>query len=294
MARTNITGARLHGNVIGGGNKHSVLSQTLGATFVVAVDMPGVIFLDPGGAGRDVTLPAVASSKGLAFTIVNTADNAEDLTVKNVGGDTIGVVGQGDVGHFYSNGVTWFGQTIDTASIVNAAITTLTVATSGTFANTALKLTDTGGDHQTTVKQNSNEAANRVLNIPALGADATLAILETAQTFLGAKTFNDIRVPVTAASTAANISNNGITTLGSTAAKAYTLSAPVAGAKKTITCTGAGTAEKTVNAAAGTTFNGTDDIAKFNAAEETLDLVGLSTSRWAVRGNVGAVALSTA
>ena len=57
-----------------------------------------------------------------------------------------------------------------------------------TVPNTGLRLLDTGGDHYTTVKQNSNEGANRTLNIPALGADDTVMTLATDQTITGLKT----------------------------------------------------------------------------------------------------------
>lgn len=57
-----------------------------------------------------------------------------------------------------------------------------------TFPNTGLRITDTGGDHYTTLKQNSNEAANRTLNIPALGADDTVVTLATTQTITALKT----------------------------------------------------------------------------------------------------------
>lgn len=78
--------------------------------------------------------------------------------------------------------------TIATAQTVTG-VKTMSGANVITHANTGLRLLDTAGDHYTSVVQNSNEGANRTLNIPALGADDTLATLGTAQTFTGAKTF---------------------------------------------------------------------------------------------------------
>lgn len=59
------------------------------------------------------------------------------------------------------------------------------------FANTGLKVFDTGGDHTTTVKQNSDEAADRVAKIPALGADDTFAMLGVANAFTARQTTTD-------------------------------------------------------------------------------------------------------
>jgi hypothetical protein len=59
-------------------------------------------------AGRDVNLPAVASSKGLVFYIVNTAAATHAFTVKNVGGTTIGSVAATKTGIFFCDGAAWY------------------------------------------------------------------------------------------------------------------------------------------------------------------------------------------
>lgn len=64
--------------------------------------------IDPGGAHRDVTLEAVGVSSGVERLIVNIADAAENLVVKNVGGDTIGTVNQNELGCFYCDGSSWY------------------------------------------------------------------------------------------------------------------------------------------------------------------------------------------
>lgn len=98
-----------------------------------------------------------------------------------------------ETSHSYSNHIRYGNQTITgNASIGgNLSVTGTTTQTgAATFANTALKIQDTGGDHSTTIKQNSNEAANRTLNVPALGADADIVVTVGAQTIGGAKTFS--------------------------------------------------------------------------------------------------------
>jgi hypothetical protein len=74
---------------------------------------------------------------------------------------------------------------------------------------------------------------------------------------------------------------------------ASTLTAPAAGRFLVITQIDAGTSGHTVTLAAGT-FDGTNEIATFNAAGETLVLYGLTATRFAVVENLGAVAFSTA
>lgn len=89
------------------GVRFGVNIQTLGAAKTLQTDDVVSHWLDPGGAGRDVNLPAEASSAGLIFIVVNTADAAENLTVKDDGGSTVGVVGQAEMGFFICNGTVW-------------------------------------------------------------------------------------------------------------------------------------------------------------------------------------------
>lgn len=65
-------------------------------------------FLDPGGASRDVTLPAVGSSNH-PFWIENAADAwGEILTVKNAGGTAIGIIPRGQCRTFISSESAWY------------------------------------------------------------------------------------------------------------------------------------------------------------------------------------------
>ena len=70
-----------------------------------------------------------------------------------------------------------------------------------------------------------------------------------------------------------------------------TIAAPVAGHFMVITQVDTGTDGHTVTLTAGD-YDGTNDIATFNAAEETLVLFGLSATRYVIVENIGSVALS--
>jgi hypothetical protein len=64
--------------------------------------------LDPGGAGRNVVLPAEASMAGDFFVIVNSADAAETLTVQdNDASTTVLTVAQNFGAYFFSTGAGW-------------------------------------------------------------------------------------------------------------------------------------------------------------------------------------------
>lgn len=72
---------------------------------------------------------------------------------------------------------------------------------------------------------------------------------------------------------------------------AATIAAPSAGRLLVITQTDAGTAGHTVTLTAGT-YDGTNNVATFNAAGETLVLFGVSATRFVIVENIGSVALS--
>lgn len=84
--------------------------ETLAAGKTLAATDPRIQTLDPGGAGRDVTLPAAAVGvAGLEFRIANTANAAEDLTVKDATA-TIITISQNEVGAVWCDGTTWYGH----------------------------------------------------------------------------------------------------------------------------------------------------------------------------------------
>ncbi len=90
---------------------------TLAATLVLTQNHRNVLRLDPGGAGRDVTLPAEAICDGFWFEIVNAADAAEALTVKDDGGGTIVSIAQNEKATVVCDGVTWFHTGIITIAL---------------------------------------------------------------------------------------------------------------------------------------------------------------------------------
>ena len=80
--------------------------RTLSGALTLDATSGNYLLLDPGGAGRTVTLPAAASSNGLAFFIANTADAAETLTISD--GATVATVGQGQACMVASDGTDWY------------------------------------------------------------------------------------------------------------------------------------------------------------------------------------------
>ena len=109
-----------------------------------------------------------------------------------------------------------------------------------------------------------------------------------------------IREPLAAVAgstgTGTAIPNSGITTISSTAgAKNYVLADPTAaGDRKMIICTAGSTANTSTVTTGSTacTFGGSHRTATFNAADDSLELVALSTTRWFINVNNGSVVLS--
>ena len=80
---------------------HNVETLSGDKTLTDSSDM--VQTLDPGGAGRNVDLPA--DDVGLpVYIIANTADAAEDLTVRDSGTNTIHAVSQDEAAMFLNTG----------------------------------------------------------------------------------------------------------------------------------------------------------------------------------------------
>ena len=86
-------------------------AETLSGTRVITVtecQTYGIMSFDPGGAGRAITLPAIASTVGQELRIKNTADAAEVLTIS----DSVGTVitpTQNEAAILWNDGVRWCG-----------------------------------------------------------------------------------------------------------------------------------------------------------------------------------------
>jgi hypothetical protein len=90
------------------GQNGQVVTQILAGTFTPAVPLAFAYALDPGGAGRKIIPPLETSSKGLWFYVINTADAAEDITVRNnADGADRGVISQNESALLICDGVTW-------------------------------------------------------------------------------------------------------------------------------------------------------------------------------------------
>lgn len=82
-------------------HKETVLTETLtGARVLTAAEVinNGIIVLDPGGAARNVDLPATSAAlAGQRVVIINSADAAEALTVRLTGGGaTVATIDQSE------------------------------------------------------------------------------------------------------------------------------------------------------------------------------------------------------
>lgn len=86
--------------------------ETLSGTRTITLDeleSYNAFAFDPGGAGRNVDLPAEAGSEGAYLLIANTADAAEILTVRNDAAGTIVTPTQNEAAFVWCDGTTWYG-----------------------------------------------------------------------------------------------------------------------------------------------------------------------------------------
>lgn len=103
------------------------------------------------------------------------------------------------------------------------------------------------------------------------------------------------QVQALTATGAITVGKHGLVSLAhATVVIAATLAAPAAGYDLIIINTSAsGTVAHTVTLPAGVTWDGTNNTATLDAAEEALHVVALSATRWKIMENIGSVGLST-
>lgn len=82
-------------------------AETLSGAATLSSAYPAIVKFDPGGAHRDVTLDAEETSTGLYRRIINGADAAENLVVKDDSPATIATINQNEQGEFYCTGTAW-------------------------------------------------------------------------------------------------------------------------------------------------------------------------------------------
>lgn len=95
---------------------------------------------------------------------------------------------------------------VGTTAVQTISATAISNLIAQSFANTALKVLDSAGDHAVSIVPAGDEAASRILGIPVLGGDDVIATLALAQTFAAIKTFGvmpkfPVNAPVAGAGT---------------------------------------------------------------------------------------------
>lgn len=109
-ARTTVLASPLRSVLIPRPTRRSQCNtETLAGAKVLTHDDAHFQFLDPGGAGRNVDLPAEEESAGLTFVIANKADAAEIITIRNDAGGTVCTPTQSETAVVFCDGTTWAG-----------------------------------------------------------------------------------------------------------------------------------------------------------------------------------------
>jgi hypothetical protein len=123
----------------------SATTKTLSGTEALAAGCAPIQFLDPGGAARIVKLPPETNT---VIVIVNTADAAETLTVKDDSGSTtIDTIEQGFSKTFASDGTSW--GVVGKGGLNDGDVTQAKLATSTSEVSSILatRATITGGSY---------------------------------------------------------------------------------------------------------------------------------------------------
>lgn len=89
-------------------------SETLTGTRTLTydeVETYNAFAFDPGGAARNLDLPAEASCTGAYLFIANKADAAEAITVRDDAAATVTVIAQSESAFVWCDGTTWHAVT---------------------------------------------------------------------------------------------------------------------------------------------------------------------------------------
>lgn len=121
-------------------------ARTLTGTLTLTANDAETQLLDPGGAARTVTLPAEAAF--LQFTIINTGNGDEPLTVNNDAGTKQALLERGGRATFVSDGTSWFvmASRQDTNEI---NVETLSGNKTGAITDPLYQVLDPGGADRT-------------------------------------------------------------------------------------------------------------------------------------------------
>ncbi len=106
------TDGKAAGNAVASGRGPTLRPEMLGeitlaGTLTLTNQYRDVLRLDPDGSNRDVVLPAEAESTGRYFRFINFAGGAENLVVKDDGGNTICTINQNEQGEVWCDGTAW-------------------------------------------------------------------------------------------------------------------------------------------------------------------------------------------
>lgn len=83
------------------------VSETLTGATTVDGTYGNFVKMDPGGASRNVTLPAEEGRKGAWFFFANAADAAENLVIKDDAANTIVTINQNEGAVVWCDGAAW-------------------------------------------------------------------------------------------------------------------------------------------------------------------------------------------
>lgn len=114
-ANTGVANLLLRGAM---GDSHNSVTCTGNLTLTKSTHFTHrILVVDPGGDNRTLTLPAEADMDGWFGALINSADNAETLTVNNDAAAEVASVGQNEGLLFGCDGTRWFGIIVTFTSI---------------------------------------------------------------------------------------------------------------------------------------------------------------------------------